>query len=219
MLEEFLNSIEGDVSDDDTIGVPLDKRTLRLSTDCPIMKFETIVVAPKPFHTAVTHLLTPDTPRYDLVSDACIVGCVSVSGSCGLIILDREVRFNLTDMFECDDVIVLTSSLNIEDSSSNVLRCLSTNASVSSKFPYTASDIVRSTAAQLMTESLSTTRFQCTVLIDNRSSIRIGLDTVLRLWSGVSALIPGISTELASTLIKTNFHKEMPLNRTVPLYS
>lgn len=214
MLEDFIDSVDH-YSDEEE---EQSNKIQRVHSNYPLKTLDTVIIVPTPFQSVVQHLLTGATPYEIMSSDTNSVGVMYERDSCGFILLKEDIRFSVSDLVECNHIIVLSSVQCLDESITNSVCSLSDDESMAGKIP-PASDTtaVGAGAAHHMTESLSKNSNNCTILVDRRSSTRVELDSVVRLWTALGGLLPPFDSSLET--VARDFKRQFPINRKVPMYS
>jgi hypothetical protein len=214
MLEDFLDSVDhfSDEEEDHS------NKIQRVHSTYPSKTLDIVIIVPTPFQSAVQHLLTETAPYEIILSDTNSVGVMYERDSCGFILLKEDMRFSVSDLVECNHIIVLSSVQCLDESITNSVCSLSDDESMVGKLsPASDTTAVGAGAAHHLTESISKNSHNCTILVDRRSSTRVELDSIIRLWTALSGLLPSFDGSLET--VARDFKRQFPINRKVPMYS
>jgi hypothetical protein len=177
----------------------------------PVKTVDTAIVAAKPLSLSFTHLIPDDADQYAIRdSDGKLLGRVAILSRTGYVELNREILFDVSDIFEASRVIVLTTRIGNQAGFSHTLSgswepCMMPAESVSPLFG--------------MSHYIQDTNQAVLTLIREEPTLQSECETILNFWDYLSKILKFEINSEIQNIIMNKFKIEFPLNKQFPLYS
>ena len=210
MLDNFLDSVDVFSSDDEIVEQPDFHVKVSISTDR--LFAETTVVAARPSSITFSYLFDSDEgiPIICNATKAVIGRVVLFRGIAFVSVNRQQTRFNVSDIVETSRIIVLHSQ---QSRSNSIIMFTSSSLSPGNRPIPTFGGLAADQYTQCLIRGL-----ECTVIINEHTSIQADLDGIMSQWHALSKLVPEIA-DYSEDRVKQEFKRVFPINKKVPLYT